>query len=219
MTTRAPIASVTLLGVLMLGAPAEANWGWLEKISGPGPFKAQIPGLVAPIVCIDGADYRPNLLYCRRSNEDPRGYVGFEFQTWKSIENVLFVPDPRASSVQVRIVDFRTNLMIRLHDAFDVGLGAGFHRFSGPSFDAFWRMSVEPARASIAPLMLFGDDEWRRFLKIDVGATRFRGEFTDDDFCTPPACTPGVQTMPFSAEGEYLWRSSVVLDFSAFLRR
>jgi hypothetical protein len=217
MTARSAIGGLTLVGVLALAAPAEANWGWLEKLSGPGPFTAQIPGINVPVVCLHD-DYSRDLLFCNPDKGKPRGYIGFEFQTWKSRENQLFFADPRASFAQVRIVDFRTNLMIRVHEAFDVGLGAGFHRFSGPAFTSFWRMSVEPARASIAPLMLFGSNEWLRVVKIEVGATRFRGEFTNADFCDAPACVL-EQTVPFSAEGESLWRSALVFDLSVILRR
>lgn len=216
MRRRATIAVLAGVWLLSARAPAEANWGWLEKLSGPGPFAAQLPGLNFPLVCIR-EDYSRDLFFCDEGARGrPRGHVSLEFQRWESRENGLFPADPRGALGEVRILDFRPNLMIRLHDAVDVGVGAGFHRFSGPAFDAFFKMSVEPMRVSLAPFVLFGDADWLRIAKIEVGVTRFLGEFTNEDFCSPPACSIAL-TRPFSAEGELLWRSTFVLDFSALV--
>lgn len=236
---------VTMVGVAA-ATPAEAAWGWLEKLSGPGPFGAQTPAVNFEFVCVYGSESgSPTVNLCRplrpvsgaeREDRDVqwqtyrsrlRGFVGLEVQRWESRENLLFERDPRDPAIadpvdprgdfaQVRIFELRPNVMMRVHEAVDVGLGLGLHWFSGDAFDSFFRLSVEPLKLSFAPAALFSQRPAARIVKVNAGVRRFRGEFTNEDFCDPPQCNVAA-TRPFSAEGEYLWHSSVLIDLSALL--
>jgi len=272
MTRRLPIACLTLVCTLAVQRTGEAaDWGWLEKLSGPGPFGAPVPGFNFPLACIR-EDGRRDLFFCnkfdvppdkpipdpdksnpdkpkpspdktRRGRDDPRrnpdvppppqptpeappppkvrAFLGVEIQRWSSHENILFPDNRRDARTTVRIFDLRPNLMIPVHDAVDVGISVGFHWFSGDSFDTFFKTSLEPVRTSIAPLVIFRKkDSYSnrgalRALRFEAAIVRFRGEFTDEDFCTPGKCE--FQRTDFLAEGEYQWRSALVIDLSSVL--
>jgi hypothetical protein len=215
--------TLLLLLAIVLGAPADRAeaWGWLEKLSGPGPFVARpLPRINAPIFCFE-RDWTPHLLTCEGSGTDAdevAGHFNVEISRWVSLENALFGGRADDEEFEVRILQVAPNFMLRVHPVVDVGVGIGFERFSGPAFETFRRAALQPLRVSISPVRAFADNRWSRVLRIDAGVTRIFGEFTADDFCSPGRCNPNLVDRGFRAEGEYLFHYGVVIDLFSAIR-
>lgn len=200
---------VMLLGVLIAGAarPAEASrwWGWLDKLSGPGPFRPEFPLLA--VDCAIGNE--GNLRFCLPKPDKPldlKLYVTVEIAKWKAPgdPNGSFKKDVNLFATQGVVYLPLANLSkdsntSRLHVA-DVGVGLGVFWFSGEGVKDSsgnegglrTRLTV-PVRLKITPSELFAPElnkklRWRLALSgiyVRTGFDGVPGAFSDKDFFGP----------------------------------
>jgi hypothetical protein len=163
---RALVGWMVLL--LVSAAPARAiGIGWLEKLSGPGPFGGWEVGL--PILCFDlAADDR------RVTEEQPRNrlgragfcgeyqdrakptvIIGFQYSDFDSQKNRLEYDPSDERDKTVKLRSYLLSIDVRVHPAVDVGVGVAVNRFSGQAFESFTSLSFDPLRITIRPVALF----------------------------------------------------------------
>jgi hypothetical protein len=133
---RFPIVRVTaLLGLLLAGAapPVEAAawWGWLDKLSGPGPFDSRG---AASASCPIGGDSGGYLCF-PNDPLDVKYYAALELAWWNAPGEGDF-PNPvdlfTAQGVfYVPLANLRQNRKPSPLNSLDVGMGLGYYRFSG----------------------------------------------------------------------------------------
>lgn len=201
--------------------------GWLERLSGPGPFEGGSYEL--RVVCFfeDSKDELSDLKWLwqttfvegepqprscwRDTNSKLKAYVLVGTDWFTSQENHLLPPGTDADFSEVRLRTLRPAFMLRLHSTLDAGVGFGLNWFSGDAFDSFFRASFQPIRVVWTPLAAFGNKPWTRVLRVPVDATVFGGTFTNEDF--------GARGSDFSERGEWLWSTGVIIDIGSFLTR
>jgi hypothetical protein len=198
-----------LLGLLACGAatPAEAStwWGWLDKLSGPGPFRPEFPLLA--VDCPFGNE--GNVHLCQPKPDKPfdvKLYITVEFAKWKAPgdPNGAFKKDVNLFATQGIVYLPLANLTkdsntSRLHVA-DVGLGLGVFWFSGEGVKdgsgneggLRTRLTI-PVRLKITPSELLAPElnsraRWRMALSgiyVRTGFDGVPGAFSDNDFFGP----------------------------------
>ena len=185
-----------LLWVALLATPrhASAFLGWIENLSGPGPFfSVQLP--FDRVVCVirDNVEERTeaprigtvfhdeqeNVVCTRDGNRDPRkilAHLSFEFTyAWAGTDDLF---------PAVRFASIKPVFFIRLHESLDAGVGLGLTRFSGDGF-GLGRVSI-PLRLRIHVPWLPPESKWRAVylsLQGDYYPKAFRGS----DFAGEPA--------------------------------
>lgn len=194
--------------------------GWLERLSGPGPFDGQRYDF--RLVCFYGDSPTERisdhswLWFDRNSRQEGVGnscwsdsapnlrmYVMLEADWFESQENNLQF-DSSSDRAEVELVSVKPALMVRLHPTLDVGAGFGLNWFSGDAFDSFFRTSMQPLRVIWTPFAAFNPRNARlRFLRIPLEANVIEGRFTSADFGAPGR---------FSARNELLWSSGFIID-------
>jgi hypothetical protein len=125
---------LALLGLLAAAGarPAEAAWwGWLDKLSGPGPFD---PRGAVSATCAFSGDSGGYLCF-PNDPLDARYYVALELAWWNAPENVDF-PKPvdlftAQGALYVPLANLKRDRKPSPLNAFDVGMGLGYYRFSG----------------------------------------------------------------------------------------
>lgn len=199
-----------LLGLLMAAgaAPAEAAkwWGWLDKLSGPGPFRPEFPLLA--VDCPFGRAGNDGLCRPKLDEQfDLKLYVTVEIAKWKAPGDPLgdFKKDVNLFATQGIVYLPLANLAAdsktsRLHVA-DVGVGLGVFWFSGDGVKdgsgneggVRARLTI-PVRLKITPSELFAPElneksrRWRMALSGIYVRTGFDGvpsTFSDNDFFGP----------------------------------
>jgi hypothetical protein len=224
MTTRVTLAVACTMG-LVLGFPssARAGVGWLEKLSGPGPFF----GIVYPLtitcdrimqqevergaessVYIEQIDRR-RFFTCPLPTE--RGVtlnrlVGVEL--WRLWTDQNELPYDGNVDTGVRVTAGLGTLELAISRSFKIGGAAGVAWFSGDAFDTFARVVVQPARLTVAPLALFFPGNKKlEFLKVHANGNIFVGGVSARDFGA---------TGDFKAPFEVQWQTSIEIDVFAF---
>jgi hypothetical protein len=210
MTTRRTRWAVPVFALLLVACvPREALafWGWIEELSGPGPYWGfQFP--FDRLICIvkpDGAGVTTSNRFASsgtdkddkddKDNKDKeylacandggvkgfqiRGYLSVEFSRASSKANDLF---PAVAFTSIKPILFYR--VPHVGEFIDIGTGVGGNRFSGKDF-AFWRWSV-PLRGRIFVPGLKG--KWRaaRAVHLALQADYFPMTFTSADFQIPP---------------------------------
>jgi hypothetical protein len=154
MVHRASSVVVALVLVLAMPAPGWARdkrdfWGWLERLSGPGPFEPrgtrQFPtiGLRSPFCLSNG---RPAIVTA--AGDDRRTCVYFDYAPWISKDDELLGSD-------VKLDTFDVGATYRPNRAFELGVGLGVYYFRTDGASAT-RLTVTPGRLVVRPLMLLG---------------------------------------------------------------
>jgi hypothetical protein len=186
-----------LLLVACVPREALAFWGWIEELSGPGPYWGfQFP--FDRLVCIvkpdgagvatssrfgsSGTDKDKEYLACANDggvkDVQIRGYLSVEFSRANSKANDLF---PAVAFTSIKPILFYRVPHVR--EVIDIGTGVGGNRFSGKDF-AFWRWSV-PLRGRIFWPGLESGSKWRA-IHLALQADYFPMTFTSADFQIPP---------------------------------
>jgi len=219
MTTRPTlIFACTVALVIGSASGAHAGIGWLEKLSGPGPFF----GVMVPLTITcnpigheevktsDGGTAYTERLGERRFFTCPlpkeRGelqrIVGVEAWWLWTDHNQL--PYDRDVDTGVRVKAALGTLELGTSRAFKIGGAAGVAWFSGDAFDTFARVVVQPLRLTVAPLALLhpGKKELE-FLKVHANANIFVGGVKASDFGA---------TGDFEAPFEVQWQTSIEID-------
>jgi hypothetical protein len=172
--------------LLVSAAPARAiGIGWLEKLSGPGPFGGWNVGV--PLFCFDLSPKqdesvtspaassqfsreakRPdlslgswkNIALCRGYQDRPNRtlVIGFSGGSYKSLENDLEYAPSLDLSDKVKLDSYTLSFDVRVHPAVDIGVGIGLEHFRGEAFESFNRFSFEPLRIVVRPMALFLPD-------------------------------------------------------------
>jgi hypothetical protein len=219
--------------VVLLGCASDAHAavGWLERLSGPGPFF----GVMVPLtlrcdpITADGhgeggtgrggaaTDSRATgeavgggqrfdcTLPTAEQRPRTKGYrlIGVEFwRLWTDQNQLPYENEPVDRGVQVTAA--LGTLEYQPARQFKVGAGAGVAWFTGDAFDTFARPLVQPIRASIAPLALLKPgDRWLEFLKIYVNGNVLLGGVDAHDFGA---------TGDFKAPFELQWQTTIAID-------
>jgi hypothetical protein len=187
---------VSSLSILLLLASASAvqaaGKGWLEKLSGPGPFFGwEYPTL--PLWCFGEEASGP---FCKGYQDQPNRTVvlSFTYSDYDSRANSLEYEESNSADKTVNLKSFAFSLDLRLHPALDVGVGLGVNRFSGDAFNSFSRFSLDGLRVTWRPIGLFHGKEsvrvfgsgvkfsLRDLLQVKLRATLFPGGFDAGDF-------------------------------------
>lgn len=229
------VAGVCLL--LLAPAPAHALWGggWLEKLSGPGPFRGQVFDARLLCVATEGASTRDRgdeaigsrITYalgdrawltpagCHRLKPDEkRVEFGVDFGFLGSQANVLDYTNRGVlgdDDTEVNVRTFMVTADLRVNRVLDVGAGIGRASFNPERedlFEGFSRVVLQPIRVTTRPLAIFSERAWTEALLLRFDATKFNGRFTAEDF--------GARPGSFNEPGEITWSWSIRVDPFAF---
>jgi hypothetical protein len=157
---------VALLLVTSAQEVSAAGKGWLERLSGPGPFEGfELSTL--PIWCFTpkddavkdgvspaGASLSGFLCSGYQTAPDRSVFVTFTFSDLESQRNNLEYDPAETRDTTVGLQSYVFSLEVKLHPGLDVGVGLGVNRFSGQVFRAFTRVSLEPLRVVFRPVGL-----------------------------------------------------------------
>ena len=202
-----------ILGLLLcaiLPADANAALGWIEKLSGPGPFIGWQINIPFACYVFDEATAAGQSESVKESAPGNQGHFRIDYDCvsrarrqralkfavdigrLSSEENELPYPDldqrqkPGVNllvlipSVAYSFGEYRDTM----GNFLDVGAGIGVIRVSDEQnfFETFWRPAFQPLRLTLRPLSLVkGDLRWE-FLEIALNATILGGELTAADF-------------------------------------
>jgi len=201
--TRALAAAVVLL-LAPVSAHASSPWGWLDKLSGPGPFDAN--GrlfLPMPITTTRPRAGNPRSIFgVGDSLDDRRLYVVLETTRFTGETNPNFVGAVNITTLQgivfLHPAGFKNDTKSPL-GALDLGAGLGAYHFSGAGVigdgrpdGAFWRTAI-PVRIRLTPSELFArqikSTKWRNGLAVFsymIGWDVLPGTFDSTDFVVSP---------------------------------
>ena len=236
----AVVAAVAML-LLVMPRPAYALWGggWLERLSGPGPFWGQVVDY--RFLCVAAPDAKdqsstsdppPGKALTKELDsrvwltgagcyflapDDKRFEVGVDFGFLKSSSNVLDYsnrPGLTDDDKDVGLRTFSITADFRVNRVLDVGAAIGRASFRSPDsnlFPSFSRTMSQPVRLTVRPLAILSNSRRAEAVVLRFDATKFHGTFTADDF----GAAPGSFTEP----GEITWAWSIRFEPLAFLWR
>jgi hypothetical protein len=185
-------ACVVALGVISVPQPAEAwpRWlGFLEELSGPGPFSGL--RFSAVVFCVPEAREPAPLLAwagsleCKKVTAVPEVVV--EYSRYASEKNDLFPEEPESDFAQVKITSVEGSLMFPLggSEIVFVGGGVGIQRFSGDAFGSFYRPSLL-GNLRIYPLGEVNNERLKRLIAFSWVPTLIFPGYDWQDFGAPP---------------------------------
>ena len=195
--------------------PATAGvWDWLEKLSGPGPFKGM--GFSADVSCLPdggGVVLPQDTAACDR---DKRPYINVTIGSGFAKEARGF-PEAQVVSVEpllmfpLATVAHQKNWFTR---AVDIGAGGGLFVFYGSGFDTAWRPSLEGS-ARFYFLRFFKDKRGLRFVRLEYTPKILFTYLSDERLGVP---NRGQQFTPFDEKVELNGEHSLrlVFDFAVF---
>ena len=230
--------SFLLLAVFLLiaPAPAQAWWGWLDELSGPGPW--MFGDLQYRIVCIEdrGSDaqafgatdknQRPNVLRSLNSFDGfakvaaavsgagcllqpgvrPRASVNFATGIFGAVANNP--RPPGAGRLAMQKYEFSASTFLDQAKIFQVNAGGGVLKGLGDSdFNrGYWTVSTTMTPYAAVPRDS-GTTSLLRTITVNVGVVVVPNGFAASDFGA---------TGPFRSEHEVLKTISLTLDFSRY---
>jgi hypothetical protein len=218
-----------------------ALWGggWLERLSGPGPFWGQV--IDYRFLCVAAPDAKdqsstpdppPGRILTRELHDrvwltgagcyflgpdDKRLEVGIDAGFLRSSSNVLDYsnrPGLTDDDKDVGLRTFSVTADFRVNRVVDVGAAIGRGSFRSPDsnlFPSFSRTMTQPVRLTVRPLAILSNSRRAEALVMRFDATKFHGTFTANDF----GAVPGSFTEP----GEITWAWSIRVEPLAFLWR
>ena len=192
-------------------------WGWLEELSGPGPFKGNAPVLSVPITCV--RDDHLKLMNCySRSDKHIRQILAVKYGSFASDDDQPRFKDLPATDAdnlgEVHVQALSALYLFRVHPAVDVGPGAGFLRLSGSGFGAFYKLTLTPVNVSVSPFALkpsWHYNKYAHILRIEVDTSFVPQGFKGRDF--------GNDRTRFDSGPEFLTRIATVIDLSALISK
>ena len=224
-----------VFGTLVLGffllypatARATSGWGWLDKLSGPGPFDAN-GRLFLPV---PGTKTKDGVRAFAKGIDERRLYVVFETARFTGETNPDFVGAVNITTLQGVVFlhpeGWRNAKEPSALSALDVGAGFGLYRFSGAGVisdgrpdRAFWR-GVIPIRIRLTPSELFArqlkhskNPNWRNGLAVFsymIGWDVIPGTFDATDFVVPPS------NAGYHSSGNAPFTCGVIVDITPVL--
>jgi hypothetical protein len=202
--------------VLLWPSTARADWldiwGFLDQLSGPGPFRSTY--FVNPEIRIPIGTFAPNKDQFIRILENNPGerqtFVTLRFSWLQTNDGQLRFLDSTSpnntKSVHVFAID--PGLMYRAGEGVDVGVGATFMKFSGDGFDTFWHLGVIVPKVTLMPAAVFQRDpnRWARLVTVSMDGVLVQGFNGATDFNDP------ATKYNTSRHFEYLLRAGVQID-------
>jgi hypothetical protein len=222
MTTRIRTA-ILLCACLLCPAAARAQDGgfleWLQKMSGPGPFKGY--GAFVRVYCVDKDDHGAWFCFGPADSEDRAGDERHIFALGVSWLK-SFKDEPRFFDVQNTAVDphafdqisvwrFEPRYYYRFHRALDAGVGFGARRYSGEGFSSFTQWSITPASIVFTPGGAPSSSEshrWWRLVKLHLDES-WIDHISAKDFGSPSI---------YEKDLEFLTSFSIELDPFVFVK-
>jgi hypothetical protein len=203
---------LVLIMIAVLLCPAQAHaargfWGWLEELSGPGPFRGG--GYAQPVAC---ADSEGRLRWCWQPKGEDNASLIVSAGVFNSGDGPRFSDLPATDADnqgQVRLVSVSGLYLFRLHRSLDVGPGVGFFRLSGNGFDPFYKLVLTPINVSFAPLAVRSSSRYARILRLELDQSFVPQGFDGADF--------GNRRTTFDSGPEFVTRATLVIDFGALL--
>jgi hypothetical protein len=198
--------------VLAVGVPeARAGTGWLEKLSGPGPFFGLM--LPIPIRCdavgkTDEPVISSGKWGCSGAPKGMRRIISVEVWQLSTDHNQL--PYDRDVDTGVSIFGTIGTIEFMPWKQFKVGSGFGVAWISGDAFDTFARPVAQPVRLTVAPLSLISPGtKGLEILKVHMNSNILLGGVDASDF--------GARGN-FEAPYELQWSLSLEADFWPLLK-
>lgn len=196
---------------------ARSWWGWLEELSGPGPFTG--PMYSMPAVCWDSEGKKIPCRLFRRSDgerdKDIKKSLEITAGWLTSRSNPRFKdlvtanmdhPDNRRS---VFAFPVNATYLFRPHRSLDIGPGAGVLFFSGKDVRVKARFVVIPVSASWKFLLCSRTNHWiRRALSLEFQTNYILQGFSGRDF--------GSSTTRFTSGRELVGSIGVAVDLGEF---
>jgi hypothetical protein len=215
---RVLIACVVAIGAISVPQQAEAwpRWlGFLEELSGPGPFTGIRLDLL--VLCMpEPSEQAPRVAWgssreCGAATDVPEIVV--EYSRYASDKNDLFPEEPESDFAKVKITSLEGSLLYPLGsgEVVFVGGGVGIQRFSGDAFGSFYRPALL-GNLRIYPLGQLDNPRLKRFIAFSWVPTLIFPGYDWQDFGAPQGT--------FSESVDMLTgRLHVTLNFGALLSR
>ena len=213
-------------------ARAEFDFPWLEKLSGPGPFwgvevnyrfycrvaqslspRGVFLGPFSPGATLFSINPLPTPPASGATARDlctadtgVRSYETVGWHYYRSTRNDLIVGSDR-DDVSIWGVDWKH--AIRLDEALDLSMGAGFSVFRGAAVDTFARFRWVPAEIKFYPLVIDADAHdrlTRRGIYVTAGVLTYVPGFKASQLCGSECA------VPFSEDPEALLKFGLHVD-------
>lgn len=223
------------LGTVPEAAAQRGILGWLDKLSGPGPFTlvgAEIEvacygvdrfakpgaqaGATAQVQAGGGTDTSSLWVLdpgCFRADRRrPRASLVAQLAGFVNGDNPLLyngASGPERSGSDVGGFLFLPAIDVSLNRFVDVGAGLGLIRFSGDDFNAFTRGAIQPFRVTVRPLAGIGkggDEPRNEWLQVRATGLLI-GRLEAVDF----GAIPGTYT----ESGEFQWQVQLLIDLGS----
>jgi hypothetical protein len=222
--SRSPAVALVVLAILCPAVAhaqldADADSRWIDKLSGPGPFKAY--GLSLRALCAKDFEKRDRgqkyevhgVGDCRDWDPTMRHMLEVRGRYLRTYDGPLFSDTP-ADTRSVKGLMFDVLVSARLNPVVDVGAGIGVVRFWGDGFDAQTGLTLIPASVTVTPFAIgvppdYQGSRWRRVLGIQYEALYIHRGFSGRDF--------GNTATSYSTKREYLSSVGIVLDLRALI--
>jgi hypothetical protein len=222
LTTRALVVTMVLAWPVLAQA---SPWGWLDKLSGPGPFDAN--GRLFLPVPLTKTRTKHTLLTVGDGIDDRQLYVVFETTRFTGQTNPDFVGAVNITTLQGVLFVHPAGYLEGSHaetsplNALDLGAGFGLYRFSGAGVKsdglpdgAFWRGAI-PLRIRLTPSELFAGrlkgSKWRSGLAVFsymVGWDVLPGTFNGSNFVVSAAGSG------YHSSGNAPFTSGLIIDIT-----
>jgi hypothetical protein len=229
------LVALACLGMAPEAAAQRGILGWLDKLSGPGPFTlvgAEIevacygvrrlatrdtPTDAAAQVQASGGPDMSSLWVldpgCYRADRRrPRASLVAQFAGFFNGDNPLLYGEGSVrerSGSDVGGFLFIPAIDVSLNRFVDVGAGLGLVRFSGDDFNAFTRGAIQPFRVTLRPLAGIGDGgaaPGNEWLQVRATGLLI-GRLEAADF----GAIPGTYT----ESGEFQWQVQLLIDLGS----
>ncbi len=226
--------------LLLVGVPVEASspWGWLQKLSGPGPFERRLPGFDVPYwgitprcpnsapQTLDDKLLAPAFTISQYKSDADDRFDRTDLTTYSAI---LYL-HPAGFLHRAELCSNKTPHTSPLN-ALDIGAGIAWYHFAGDATSSIGTSTGQPATASgpftrtamplrfkITPSELFSGKlhgTTRKVLAMfsyNINVDLFVGSFDQGDFNYKG---PGV----YHADDKALWSGGIVVDVSSLFFR
>lgn len=229
--------AVTLLGlclVVMTAFPRSADadiWDWLQEFSGPGPFHSGFNQMldICPIKVPNKNDPAKRDLHWQSTYDAGRRSPCY-FMDWRRFLNRddgkpgIGPNDDNFGAGPIELNMFEFGASMRLHQAFEVGFGAGLMHIEANGRGADKLVLTAP-RFVMKPVLIFRSEEswnsgsawkrkWASVLKYYVRENIISPGVEGKDF----GLDPGHPNYDFNVRNDRVLSTGFILDFTEFWR-
>jgi hypothetical protein len=225
------LALAFVLSAGLGNADAQGWRGWLDRLSGPGPFDGV--GVSAEFLCygkkelratggqpevqgalVTNSGYEPFFdVNCSRAARSAwRVVIGVELGWYEADDpgDLEFDADYPADTTRVKLFTFLPTADFVRVRWLEFGTGVGVAWFRGDLFDTTARFLIEP-RVTVKPIAVFTNAKWARIVQFRGRLSILPSGFDAPDF----GAVPGS----WSEGGEVLPGWQIVFDFTELIGR